>query len=102
MRIDELESAPDGIALLMVAEARSDYQRSLLSGDAQWSGADLRGTAKKWGAGYARTRQRLVARINATLPSGWTAERTQVIWGTPRRSHTELVLTDPAGTKYLA
>lgn len=43
--------------------ARGYYQRDLLRGDARWSGADLCGNAKKWGASYARSRANLLQRI---------------------------------------
>ena len=33
-----------------------DYQRSLLTGSARWSGADLKGKASKWGARYRQSR----------------------------------------------
>jgi hypothetical protein len=35
-----------------------DYQRSLLTGGARWSGADLKGKAKRWGSRYRIARDR--------------------------------------------
>jgi len=37
---------------------RARYARDVIHGDQRWSGADLRGKAKKFGAGYARQRNR--------------------------------------------
>lgn len=45
--------------------ATSDYQRGLLDGDEAWSGATLRGKAKRWGASYEGTRIKLVERMRA-------------------------------------
>ena len=36
-----------------------DYQRDLLLGRARWSGADLKGNARKWGGRYKRSRDRV-------------------------------------------
>jgi hypothetical protein len=38
--------------------SRARYARDVIYGDQRWSGADLRGKAKKFGAGYARQRNR--------------------------------------------
>jgi len=48
-----------------LALARGCYQRDLVLGWARWSGADLKGKAKKWGAQYARSRAGLVGRLRA-------------------------------------
>lgn len=45
--------------------ARGTYQQDLLTGRARWSGSDLRGTAKKFGGRYARSRRALLARLRA-------------------------------------
>jgi len=45
--------------------ARGTYQRSLLEGDSRWSGADLKGTAKKYASHYAKSRRNLIARLEA-------------------------------------
>ncbi len=37
---------------------RAQYARAVIEGDQRWSGADLRGKARKFGAGYARQRSR--------------------------------------------
>ena len=37
---------------------RARYARDVIYGDQRWSGADLRGQARKYGAGYARQRTR--------------------------------------------
>lgn len=45
--------------------ARGCYQSALLRGFEAWSGSTLRGKARKWGAGYARSRKSLAARLRA-------------------------------------
>jgi hypothetical protein len=47
--------------------AKGTYQVELLKGHHAWSGADLRGTARKYGARYAASRAALVDRVNAAL-----------------------------------
>lgn len=42
-----------------------DYQVNLLRGYHRWSGADLRGRARKWGAKYARSRDRAFDLVQA-------------------------------------
>ena len=37
---------------------RAQYARAVIEGDQRWSGADLKGKAKRFGAGYARQRSR--------------------------------------------
>jgi len=44
--------------------ARGCYQQGLCSGHQQWSGADLRGTAKTYAARYAKSRMSLIQRLN--------------------------------------
>lgn len=36
--------------------ARCRYARDVIRGNQAWSGADLRGAARRWGSGYARQR----------------------------------------------
>lgn len=43
-----------------ILPARCRYARAVIRGNQAWSGADLRGAARRWGSGYAR--QRSVAR----------------------------------------
>lgn len=45
--------------------ARGDYQRRFLLGEYRPSGADLRGTAKRFGASYRRSRAAVLARVVA-------------------------------------
>lgn len=48
------------------------YQRALLYGQQRWSGADLRGDARTWGASYERSRNSLIKRlIDAGYYVGW-------------------------------
>lgn len=44
--------------------ARGSYQRNLLHGYESWSGASLRGKARRWGASYARSRRSLWLRLS--------------------------------------
>lgn len=57
--------------------ARGEYQRSLVLGTARWSGADLRGEAKKWGAGYARSRNGLLDRLSTRFGARLVYDRDQ-------------------------
>ena len=45
--------------------ARGCHQRELLAGRERWSGAGLRGKARKWSSSYARSRRGLAARLRA-------------------------------------
>lgn len=42
---------------------KGSYQQSLIEGQSRWSGSDLKGKAKKFGAKYSRSRNRLVQRM---------------------------------------
>ncbi len=60
--------APADKAALRAAaaeHARGDYQMTLLFGRARWSGADLAGTARRYGGRYAASRLNLFARLRA-------------------------------------
>lgn len=46
-----------------LAQARGCYQRNLLTGWQIWSGADLRGKARKFNGRYARSRDNLIERM---------------------------------------
>jgi hypothetical protein len=46
--------------------AHGVYQRACLDGGEAWSGATLKGKAKKWGAKYTASRDALLDRIDAT------------------------------------
>ena len=48
---------------LALSLARGCYQRRLLDGRQDWSGADLRGTARTWSSSYGRSREALLARM---------------------------------------
>jgi len=80
---------------------RGEYQRDLIRGREAWSGATLTGRAREYGARYADSRARLVARIRAALPAGWSACTDLVKIGAPARWHRELVLTAPTGERYV-
>lgn len=75
------------------------YQADLLIGSARWSGSDLRGEARKWSAGYARSRQGLLERLADVLPVEWEPSTALVQLGRWRR---ELVLLhEPTATLWL-
>lgn len=89
---------PEDIRGRVHAQAAGPHQSDLLYGHHRWSGAGLKGKARQYGASYARHRQNLLERIQATLKLvGWKAET--AIMGEKRTR--ELVLTDPAGTVYI-
>lgn len=48
-------------------EARGSYQRALAEGWCGWSGAGLRGEAKKWASQYSASRYNLLERGGCTL-----------------------------------
>lgn len=58
-----LSELPDDAREAIEATARGTYQRALLAGDARWSGADIKGRARQWGARYAIARDGLLARV---------------------------------------
>ncbi len=76
----------DNIRDILFKEARGDYQHALLSGRRAWSGADLAGKAKTYGAKYHRSRGQLITRIDTTLRNhGWGAEYGWIVEGGRRR-----------------
>lgn len=44
---------------------RAAYARDVLAGHQRWSGADLKGAAKRFGAGYAQQRAKAAAALHA-------------------------------------
>jgi len=78
---------------LIRAQARGSYQQDLIAGRQIWSGADLTGAAANWGSRYANSRHELLTRINAALPDNMQAVLVNVLYGQPRRWHTELVFS---------
>lgn len=48
-------------------QARGCYQRDLLRGNENLSGSTLRGKAKSYGGHYARSRNNLLARLDAAI-----------------------------------
>lgn len=75
--VPSVTPAPADKAALRAAaavHARGDYQMSILHGRARWSGADLAGTARRYGGRYAASRSNLFLRLRAAgLPA--TVER---------------------------
>lgn len=77
-----LDLAPSTILLdrdsqIIAAQvARGVYQRSLVSGTARWSGADLRGRAGRYSARYRDSRGSLVAALRAAgLSLVWAEDK---------------------------
>lgn len=54
---------PDVIREAVSKSARGSYQKALLNGSEPWSGATLKGKAKKWGFVYAERRMNLFERL---------------------------------------
>ena len=50
-----------------LARCRGSYQRMLVSGHEALSGSTLRGTAREYGASYARSRAALLERLERVL-----------------------------------
>jgi len=93
---------PADVADAIFRSARGDYQDAVVRGSEPWSGAGLRGNAKKWGSKYAQSREGLLTRIRAAVAKhGWTATTDLVTSGTPKRARRELVLTAPDGQKHV-
>lgn len=67
--------------------ARGVYQRALILGTQNWSGSDLKSTAKNYGAHYARSRRQLYERLRdnglAYLVKG-PKNRLELRWGEPQ------------------
>lgn len=55
-------------------QARGCYQRSLLDGSENLSGSTLRGKARSYGRHYARSRNNLLARLDAAIIP-WSEKR---------------------------
>jgi hypothetical protein len=49
----------------LISVARGCYQRSLLRGESNWSGSDLRGRAREYSAHYRDSRSGLIDRLRA-------------------------------------
>lgn len=79
----------------ILATAKGDYQRSLLVDGARWSGADLRGKARKWSGTYARSRAELVYRIEQVARAHGGSIRWEC--GTAQTGPRVLVVVVPAG-----
>lgn len=50
---------------IALSHARGCYQVAIVYGDARWSGADLRGKAKRYGAHYHASRYNLLRRLQS-------------------------------------
>lgn len=69
------EFIPGNISVTLPSAARyalarrrvGSYQAAVLRNRARWSGADLRGRARKWSAHYARSRRGIVREINEIM-----------------------------------
>lgn len=70
-----------------------DYQRDLLRGYRRWSGADLRGEAKRWGAKYARSRYAAFDLVAAEAARRGYA--VALVGGTAQEGPLRLAITGP-------
>ena len=50
---------------LALSLCKGSYQLAIVKGEAKLSGADLRGRARRWSAGYWRSRKAIIARLDA-------------------------------------
>lgn len=80
-------------AVFNVPADSATWHRELLAGSARWSMADLRGSARRWRGSYARSRARLLERIEDALSPGWRASVARV----ELSGEVGLVLTDVHG-----
>lgn len=69
---------PNSCRAAVLSHATRDYQKRLLTGYQEWSGADLSGKARRYGARYQQSRMSLVRRLKA---AGWIVERLRGIRG---------------------
>lgn len=63
-------SAVDALIPTQILEAPirlGSYQISVLTGRSAWSGADLQGKARSYGAHYARSRKSALAKVRASV-----------------------------------
>lgn len=92
----------DDAAALATSLAQGSYQRALVAGDAAWSGGDLQGKARKFGARYAASRDALIARLR---PAGLSTLYVRDLRGGSRR-HVLVVgppaIVDPARETLIA
>lgn len=66
--------------------ARGCYQRSVLTGEASLSGAELKGEARRWSSKYRVSRLNLISRLKANnIPF-------KVVGGTPKTGVSRLVV----------
>lgn len=82
--------------------AHGCYQRHILEGSEAWSGATLKGKARKYGAHYDRSRSGLIDSINHALRfDGWSARVPLVKEHGSRYWRRVLVLTHTDGRVHL-
>lgn len=65
---------PPRIRRLIASCAQGERQRELLGGQDHWSGGTGRGRAPMWRSRHLAERTKLVDRLNALLPEGYSAE----------------------------
>lgn len=61
----ESEAGLADVRNALAQAAKGDYQRTLATGFARWSGADLAGKAAKYAGHYAQSREAYLARVQA-------------------------------------
>lgn len=80
---------------------RGCYQRALIDGRENWSGSALRAEGKRMGSPYQASQDKLLSRINETLPDGVMAVRKLVKDVDSPRWYTDLVIYFPSGISAL-
>ena len=81
---------------------RGSYRHDVIMGGQSWSGADLKGKARQYGARYAESRAAALADVGAALSArGWGARTDIVRVPDSKRSTRELVITSPSGLDYI-
>ena len=71
--------------------ARGIYQKNLLAGNEAWSGARLRGTARRYGGHYARSREALIGRLNKVAKVHGVKISTELLLNENKRQERVLV-----------
>lgn len=98
-----MKTTPNHISNIINNCALGSYQANLLDGGESWSGSSLCGAASSYGFHYSRSREQLLHRIQAALPTGWTAETDtlSVPNGNQHRLARELLVFGDDGEMYL-
>ena len=95
-------SAPNFVFSAVTGAAKGVYQESLVEGNETWSGAGLKGEARRWAGQYDRSRSTLLRRIQRRLRrDGWDAGVPLVFDAEAKRWKRQLVVKSSGGRLYL-